>query len=164
MANRALPPGLGAGAPGPSRAGGGGMGGGGPFGGNSQELSSVLRYTSKHGGGAVAVSSQKSAAVPIIQSGSDVVGIGGFSGRESDVSVSWLANAVRSGQIRWVLTDGTGGAGFGRADGRTGASKVMAAVAKACTPVPSSAYSSGSSTGTLYDCSGHADALAALGS
>jgi hypothetical protein len=76
---------------------------------------------------------------------------------------------VRSGHIRWVLTDGTGGAGFGRPDGRTGASKVMAAVAKTCTPVPSSAYSSaggsaGSSTGTLYDCSGHADALAALGS
>src|SRR4051794_28373583 len=139
--------------------GGGGMGGGGPFGGNSQELSSVLEYTRAHGGGAVAVSSQKGAAVPIIQSGSDVVGIGGFSGRESDVSVSWLAKAVRSGQIRWVLTDGTGGAGFGRPDGRTGAGKAMEAVAKTCTRVPSSAYSggsaSGSSTGTLYDCAGH---------
>jgi hypothetical protein len=141
--------------------------GGGP-GGDSQALSSVLKYTRAHGGGTVAISSQKGASAQIIRSGSAVAGIGGFSGRESEVSVSWLANAVRSGQIRWVLTDGTGGAGFGRPDGRTGASKVMAAVAKSCTPVPSSAYSggsaSGSSTGTLYDCSGHADALAALGS
>jgi 4-amino-4-deoxy-L-arabinose transferase-like glycosyltransferase len=145
----------------------GGMLGGGP-GGDSQALSSVLKYTRAHGGGTVAISSQKGASAQIIRSGAEVAGIGGFTGRESDVSVSWLANAVRSGQIRWVLTDGTGGAGFGRPDGRTGASKVMAAVAKSCTPVPSSAYSggsaSGSSTGTLYDCSGHADALAALGS
>jgi hypothetical protein len=91
-----------------------------------------------------------------------VAGIGGFSGRESQVSVKWLAQAVRDGKIRWVLTDGSG-AGFGQ-DGRVGSSKLMAAVEKTCTKVPSSAYSSSGSTtgGTLYDCAGHADALLAL--
>src|SRR4051794_21028459 len=72
VAGGAVAPGLGTGGP-PSA--GGGTSRGGLFGGNSQELSSVLRYTSKHGGGAVAVSSQQGAAGQIIRSGSDVVGI-----------------------------------------------------------------------------------------
>jgi hypothetical protein len=37
-------------------------------------------------------------------------------------------------------------------------------VAQTCKSVSTSAYSSGSSAGHLYDCSGQADALAALGS
>jgi 4-amino-4-deoxy-L-arabinose transferase-like glycosyltransferase len=155
------------GGPGGGPAGILGRGGGGPqggmpggFGGDGQALSSVLAYTRAHGGGTVAISSQRGASAEIIRSGADVAGIGGFSGRESEVSVSWLANAVRSGQIRWVLTDGGGGPGFGRPDGRTGSSKLMAAVAKTCTRVPGA----GSSAGTLYDCSGHAAALAAEGS
>ena len=41
-----------------------------------------------------------------------MAGIGGFSGRESDVSVSWLAQEVRSGRIRWVLAE-QGGARAG---------------------------------------------------
>jgi hypothetical protein len=65
------------------------------------------------------------------------------------VSVSWLAQAVQSGQIRWVLTDGNSG-GPGR-DGRVGSSKVMAAVAATCKPT---------SVSGLYDCQGMASALA----
>jgi hypothetical protein len=88
-------------------------------------------------------------------------GVGGFSGRESELSVSWLADAVRVGKIRWVLTDG---GGFGGRDGRTGRTTVMAAVAQTCTPV-SPGGSSSSTTATtsgsgLYDCPGRADALA----
>jgi hypothetical protein len=111
------------------------------------------------------VSSQTGASATIIDSGANVAGLGGFSGRESEVSVAWLANAVRSGSIRWVLTDGTGaGGGFGR-DGRTGSSAVMAAVAQTCKPVTTgSSSSSSSSTSGLYDCLGRADALAAVGS
>jgi len=41
--------------------------------------------------------------------------------------VSWFANAVESGQIRWVIGDSTGGM---PQDGRVGASKVLAAVAE----------------------------------
>ncbi len=62
-------------------------------------------YVKAHGGGTIAVSSQSSAAGSIISDGADVAGIGGFSGRESSVSVSWLAQEVREGKIRWVLDE-----------------------------------------------------------
>jgi hypothetical protein len=134
------------------------------FGGNAN-LTQVLSYIRAHGGGTLAVSSQTGASSAVIQSGADVAGIGGFSGRESSVTVSWLAQAVESGQIRWVLTDGSGGAGFGH-DSRTGSSAAMAAVANVCKAVPSSALSSSGTTssttsGTLYDCQGSAAALLA---
>jgi 4-amino-4-deoxy-L-arabinose transferase-like glycosyltransferase len=80
-----------------SRSGGGGFG-------NSLS-SQVLSYVKAHGGGTIAVSSQSSAAGSIISDGADVAGIGGFSGRESSVSVSWLAQEVREGKIRWVLDE-----------------------------------------------------------
>jgi 4-amino-4-deoxy-L-arabinose transferase-like glycosyltransferase len=129
--------------------------GGGPFGGNSAELTEAETYVAAHGGGAIAVSSQQGAASAIITKGVNVAGIGGFSGRESQVTVKWLAQEIRSGNIRWVLVDGTGSGGM--QDGRTGSSQVMAAVAQTCTKV---SYSSGtSSSGTLYDCQGKADAL-----
>ncbi|MEA2478762.1 MAG: hypothetical protein QOJ07_684, partial [Thermoleophilaceae bacterium] len=132
-----------------------GAGGGGPMGGNSASLNSAVAYARSHGGGTVAVSAQNGASSPIIQSGAPVAAIGGFSGRESEVSVSWLAGAVRSGQIRWVLSDGTGGGFGGRSDSRVGSSKVMNAVAQTCRRATTS------TSGSLYDCSGQAAALAA---
>ncbi|MEN3280413.1 MAG: hypothetical protein V7607_1553 [Solirubrobacteraceae bacterium] len=145
-------------ASGPRAGGFGGMGGGG-FGGDNAGLTQALSYVKQHGGGTIAVSSQTGAANAIIQSGANVVGIGGFSGRESEVNTTWLANAVRSGQIRWVVASGNS-AGFGGNDGRVGASKVMAAVEKVGKKVT---VKSGSTTITLYDLSGRADALAAAG-
>ena len=133
------------------------MGGG--FGGDTAGLSSAVTYASQHGGGAIAVSSQSGAAASIIQSGANVAGIGGFSGRESQVTTKWLADAVRSGRVRWVLAGDSGG--FGGNDGRVGSSQVMAAVAQVGRKVT---ITSGSSTTTLYDLSGRADALAAAGS
>jgi 4-amino-4-deoxy-L-arabinose transferase-like glycosyltransferase len=141
------PPGAGAGA--------GGFGGGGP-GGDSTSLTAAVRYVRSHGGGTIAVSSQSGAAAQIVSSGANVVGLGGFSGRESQVSVSWLAEQVRAGHVRWVLADGgtAGGRPIG-SDGRTGSATAMAAVAKTCRAVtPSSGV-------TLYDCSGKAAALMA---
>jgi hypothetical protein len=150
-----------------ARPGGAAGGPGGPRGGGfgrNQSLTGVIRYVAQHGGGTIGVSSQQGASGSIISSGANVAALGGFSGRESEVSTSWLANAVRQGKIRWVLTDGSGGAGPGR-DGRVGSSKLMAAVAATCRKVPSSAYASGTSAsatgGSLYDCLGRADALAA---
>jgi 4-amino-4-deoxy-L-arabinose transferase-like glycosyltransferase len=140
-----------AGAPPQGAAGGFGRGGGG-FGGNSQALSQAVSYAQQHGGGTVAVSSQSGAAGLLIASGADIAGIGGFSGNESQVSVSWLANEIEAGHIRWVMTDGGSG---GIAQGRVGSTAVMAAVAKVCTPV--------SSVSGLYDCSNSAAALRALG-
>jgi 4-amino-4-deoxy-L-arabinose transferase-like glycosyltransferase len=135
----------------PAATGGPGFAGGGMFGGDNQSLTQALAYVPAHGGGTIAVSSQTGAATAIIDSGAKVAGIGGFSGRESDVSISWLAQAVRSGEIRWVLTGGDA-PGFGR-DGRTGSTTVMAAVQQTCRAV--------SSVSGLYDCSGRAAALAA---
>jgi 4-amino-4-deoxy-L-arabinose transferase-like glycosyltransferase len=142
-------------ATGPGAGGFGGMGGGG-FGGDNAGVTQALAYVKQHGGGTIGVSSQSGAASAIIQSGAKVAGIGGFSGRESEVSTQWLADAVRSGRIRWVLTSGS--SGFGGNDGRVGSSKVMAAVEKVGRKVT---VTSGSTTVTLYDLSGRADALAA---
>ena len=127
--------------------------GGGAFGGNSESLTTALAYIQANGGGTLAVSSQSTAAAAIVDSDADIVGLGGFSGRESEVSVSWFADQVRSGNIRWVLADGSGGGGL-RNDGRTGSNTVMAAIAATCPTVEVDGV-------TLYDCSGMADALAA---
>jgi 4-amino-4-deoxy-L-arabinose transferase-like glycosyltransferase len=172
----------GAGAPGGgpppgARAIPGGAAGGG-FGGDGS-LTQALAYAKAHGGGTVAVSSQSSAASAIIGDGAEVAGIGGFSGRESDVSAAWLAQEVRSGRIRWVLASAAGaGGGPGLpGDTRTGSRTAMTAVAKACRlvtlPDSGSASASGSasssasgsrsaaaSAGSLYDCQGRAAALA----
>ena len=138
----------------PGTGAGAGAPGGGMFGGDSQGLAQAVAYDKSHGGGTIAVSSQSGAAGELISTGADVAAIGGFSGRESQVSVQWLADAVASGRIRWVLTDGTGG-GMPR-DGRIGASEVMAVAARVGDPV--------SSVSGLYDLQGKAEALRAAAS
>lgn len=131
------------------------------------DLTSAIEYAQSHGGGTIAVSGQQGASSSII-AGENVAGIGGFSGRESEVSIDWLADRVESGAIRWVSTGGGMG---GMRDGRTGSTTAMAAVQQACepvtldsastdtsTPVSMSTATSGS-TATLYDCKGHASEL-----
>ncbi len=105
---------------------GGGLPGGGPaaagapgasaFGAGGGSLAQAVRYADSHGGGTVAVASQSEAA-PLVIDGERVAGIGGFSGRESETTAAWLAQEVRDGHIRWVLTtsSGPGGAGVGGA-------------------------------------------------
>ena len=148
-----------AGAPpagGPPQGGAGGLGGG-PFGGNSQALTQALAYVKAHGGGTLGVGSQQGASSAVI-AGQAVAGIGGFSGRESQVTASWLAEAVSAAKIRWVLADngGAGGSGGGLPnDARVGDRTAMTAVQQSCTAV--------STVSGLYDCQGHASALAAKG-
>jgi hypothetical protein len=172
----------------PTGAGGaarpGGFGGGGAVGspiGNDSTTTAALAYVKAHGDGTIAVSSQSTAATAIVASGAKVAGIGGFSGRESDVSVSWLAAEVRSGTIRWVLAEQTGtqgGPGM-PGDTRAGSKAAMTAVANVCrkvTPATSSATAApgarsggsealsagaaSSAASLLYDCQGRAGALA----
>jgi 4-amino-4-deoxy-L-arabinose transferase-like glycosyltransferase len=143
-------------------AGGRGFGGGGPGGGSGpgggEDLSAeVLNYVKQHGGGTIAVASQSSAASAIIGKDANMAGIGGFSGRESTVSISWLAEEVAAGKIRWVLAGQSGagaGVGAGRLPGdtRKGSSVAIAAAAKVCRKVTVS-------TSTLYDCQGRASQL-----
>jgi hypothetical protein len=149
-----------------------GFGGGAPGGpmGNNQLTNQALAYVKTHGGGTIAVSSQSSAATAIVASGAKLAGIGGFSGRESDVTAVWLAQRVRSGAIRWVLAEQSGAqAGPGLpGDTRKGSKAAMTAVEQACTKVAlstSSASSSGAGTETsaaaaaLYDCASRASTL-----
>jgi 4-amino-4-deoxy-L-arabinose transferase-like glycosyltransferase len=126
-----------------------GPGGGGMFGGNAN-LTEALAYAKSHGGGTIGVSSQQGASDTIIRSGADVAALGGFSGRESEVSATWLAQAVKDGRIRYVLTDGTGG-GMGN-DSRVGSSALMAVVQK---------VGKETSVSGLYDLQGQAAAIAA---
>ena len=102
----------------------GGGRGGGMFGGNSAALTEALAYVKADGGGTIGVSGQTAASAAIIESGADVAGLGGFSGRESEVSVEWLEQAVADGRIRYVLVDDSMGMG-GPQDGRTGSQTVM---------------------------------------
>jgi 4-amino-4-deoxy-L-arabinose transferase-like glycosyltransferase len=129
--------------------GAGGPGAGGMFGGNAN-LTAALAYAKAKGGGTIGVSSQQGASDTIIQSGADVAALGGFSGRESEVSATWLAQAVKDGRIRYVLTDGTG-SGMGN-DGRVGSSALMTVVQQ---------VGKETSVSGLYDLQGTAAAIAA---
>jgi 4-amino-4-deoxy-L-arabinose transferase-like glycosyltransferase len=170
------PPAGGAGSAAGGRGAGGAGFGGGPGGGEAS-LTEALTYIHAHGGGTLAVESQSSAATAIIDKDADVAGIGGFSGRESTVSISWLADEVAAGKIRWVLGGEESGGGL-PGDTRKGSSVAIAAAAKVCRKVtlPSATSTvsgtSGtsalfgtrtgattSSTATLYDCQGRAAAL-----
>jgi 4-amino-4-deoxy-L-arabinose transferase-like glycosyltransferase len=144
-----------AGGPAASGFAGGPPGGGGMFGGETGSLSAASAYAKAHGGGAVVIASQSGAAGSIVATGADVAGIGGFSGRESTISISWLAQQVAAGRVRWVLV-GSGGAGGMPNDARQGSTAALDAVARTCKRV---AGSTGS--GTLYDCAGAAARLAA---
>jgi 4-amino-4-deoxy-L-arabinose transferase-like glycosyltransferase len=132
--------------------GGGGFAGGfgGGFGGGGQSLTGAVKYADAHGGGTIAISSQSTADNEIIDHGARIAGIGGFSGNESEVSAAWLAQEIRSGKIRWVLDDSSGGGFGGFSGGRVGSRDAMDWVADACRK---STTVSGS---VLYDCSGRA--------
>ena len=146
------PPGGAAGGPGGAGALGGRAGAGGGFGGAGASLTAAVSYVKAHGGGTIAVASQGSAASLIVSSAADVAGIGGFSGRESSVSASWLASEVKAGRLRWVLAD-TGGAPTLPGDTRTGSQSAISAVTAACRAVK--IPTSGGTT-TIYDCLGRA--------
>src|SRR5207253_837183 len=106
------------------------------------------------GGGTIGVESQSTAAAAIVSANADIAGLGGFSGRESSVSVKWLADEVAAGRLRWVPVDGTGAMtsrGPG-GDTRTGSKTAFSAVAAICKPTTVSGVK-------LYDCQNKAPAL-----
>jgi predicted TIM-barrel fold metal-dependent hydrolase len=76
----------------------------------------------------------------------NVAALGGFSGRESEVSVAWLKQAVRDGRVRWVLVDSSS-SGMPN-DGRVGARSIMATAAQVGKKVLTT------NGATLYDLSG----------
>jgi 4-amino-4-deoxy-L-arabinose transferase-like glycosyltransferase len=145
----------GAGVPG-AGARAGGPGGAGGFGADSSAVTAAVRYASSHGGGTVGVESQSSAASAILSENADVAGLGGFSGRESSVTVSWIATEVRAGRLRWIFVD-SGQTQRLPGDTRRGSESAFAAVQRACRAV---SIPSGGTRVTMYDCLGRADGIA----
>jgi 4-amino-4-deoxy-L-arabinose transferase-like glycosyltransferase len=137
--------------------GGAGGGGGGGFGMGSGELDAAAAWASAHGGGTVVVDSQSTAAQAILDGHNNVAGIGGFSGNESTVSASWLAQMVREGRIRYVL-GGSDGAGGAPSDGRQGSRAAIALAEKVGRKI-TIAYDGQHLT--LYDLNGKASAILA---
>ena len=133
----------------------GGTGGAGMFGGVDSTLKAAASYAKAHGGGTIGVESQSTAAAAILAGDPDVAGLGGFSGRESSVTATWLASEVSSGRLRWVLIEGNGGMRL-PSDTRSGSQSALDAVQKACRAVN---LNTGSSAATMYDCSGRASAI-----
>ncbi|MBV9803296.1 MAG: glycosyltransferase family 39 protein [Solirubrobacterales bacterium] len=135
--------------------GGGRAGGPGGFGGDSTSLTAAVRYAEQHGGGAIGVSSQSSAAAAILSSKANVAGLGGFSGRESSVSATWLAQEVAAGRLRWVIVDSSQRGGL-PGDTRTGSQSAMSVAASVCRVVT---LTTNGTTVTMYDCQGRAAAI-----
>jgi hypothetical protein len=84
--------------------------------------------------------------------------MGGFTGRETVLTNSYLARLVRNGEARYFLLGG--GGGFAGPGGSNNAA--ASTISSTCTAV--SGWSSTSAQSTLYDCAGKADAIAAAGS
>jgi hypothetical protein len=116
----------------------------------------VTRYVESHGGGTIGVASQSDAASAIVSLRANVAGLGGFSGRESSVTASWLASQLASGHLRWVLLDDSRAMRL-PGDTRSGSRRAMDTVATACRAVRITAPS-GPAT-TIYDCAGRSDAI-----
>jgi 4-amino-4-deoxy-L-arabinose transferase-like glycosyltransferase len=158
------PPTAGAGlrppAPGAAGAGRiGGFAGPGGVGGSSSTLKAAVAYAKAHGGGTIGVESQGTAASLILSENANVAGLGGFSGRESTVSATWLAQEVRSGHLRWIVAEQSRGARL-PGDTRTGSQSALSVVESAC-PAVKLSTAGATASATMYDCQGRAAAILA---
>ncbi|HUB76296.1 MAG TPA: glycosyltransferase family 39 protein [Solirubrobacteraceae bacterium] len=133
-------------------------------------LRRIIAYVAAHGGGTLAVSSQSNAANAIVAQDANIAGLGGWSGRESDPSIAWLAQEVDDGRIRWIFNQQDGNFGA-PADGRPGDTALLDAAAKVCSrevtsvgakPWQGPTFADGVAAPGLYDCQGKGAALAAL--
>lgn len=133
-------------------------------------LRTVIAFVRTHGGGTLAVSSQSNAANAILAQNARVAGLGGWSGRESEPTVAWLAQEVLDGRVRWVFNQGRGNFGAPN-DKRAGSTPVLNAAAQACqrvvtsrgaTPLTVPAFRHGVAHRGLYDCQGDGTALESL--
>ncbi|MGZ4280770.1 MAG: ArnT family glycosyltransferase [Gaiellaceae bacterium] len=126
----------------------GGFGGG--FGSTtSVNVDAALTYVKQHGATrrfALIVSSEQEAA-PYVIRGESVAAMGGFTGRETVLTPSYLSSLIRSGEARYFLLGGGGGPGGGSNNA------AVSTITSTCTAVTSF-------SGSLYDCAGKADAIA----
>ncbi len=95
----------------PAGAAGGGPGGGGGFGGRASISSDMLSYLEAHQGSAkylVAATGSQTTAPIIIETGKAVVTIGGFSGQDNSPTVAQLAQMVKTGELKYIVSSGNG--------------------------------------------------------
>jgi 4-amino-4-deoxy-L-arabinose transferase-like glycosyltransferase len=119
-------------------AGGGGMfGGGAPGGGGSTTLNTTaLQYLKAHNTGETyffATTSYTTAAPYIIESGENVIIMGGFSGSDPVLSLDEVKALVQSGKLKYFMVSSGGG-------GRGGSSEVLQWIQENGTEVPSSEW------------------------
>ena len=119
-------------------AGGGGMfGGGAPGGGGSTTLNTTaLQYLKAHNTGETylfATTSYMTAAPYIIESGENVIIMGGFSGSDPVLSLDEVKALVESGKLKYFMVSSGGG-------GRGGSSEVLQWIQENGTEVPSSEW------------------------
>jgi 4-amino-4-deoxy-L-arabinose transferase-like glycosyltransferase len=148
---------------------GAGAGGGGITSSATTSLTSaeqlIYDYVSAHRDGAsylMAVGSWEEAGPYILATGQEVLDMGGFSGSVPEPTLGQVKDLVRTGQLRFFLTSGSGaggGAGFGAGSGKSTATTIDSWVSSACTKIPAKDYSSTATatatagTGALYACS-----------
>ena len=135
---------------------------GGAFGSTaSSDIISALAYVKQHGAAArfgLIVTSEQEAAAYVIK-GEPVAAMGGFTGRETVLTNAYLSSLVRSGDARYFLLGGSGGFGQGSNNA------AVSTITSTCRAVSSSAWATASvtSSSTLYDCAGKAQAIADAG-
>jgi len=141
---------------------GGGFGFAGPgggAGGGDADVDAALAYVEAHGATSrftLIVSSEQEAA-PYVIEGEPVSSLGGFTGRETVLTHSFLASLIRKGEARYFLLGGQGGIGPGG-----GANEGASTVESVCKAVTGWGGSGGAAT--LYDCAGKASAIASSSS
>ncbi|WP_269470736.1 glycosyltransferase family 39 protein [Streptomyces humicola] len=143
---------------GPSAMGGGGRGFSGPGGDVSTSLTASQRrlyqYVKAHQGSAeyvMATEGWNLASPYILATGDTVLPMGGFSGSVPQPSLDDFVSLVHKGEVRFVLTQGSGSAGAGMpgAGGGSGSlTGISSWVTKHCAQVPSQDYGVSASSST----------------
>ncbi len=127
--------------------------GGGPGGGSTAVDTALVRYLEAHQGAAkylVAATGSQTTAPIIIASGKPVITIGGFNGGDPTPTLAEFEHLVATGQVRYVLVNGTGGFGGGGAPGGGGTGSAIDAWVQSHGTAVSSTAIGGTTAGTLY--------------
>ena len=143
----------------PNQRGGGGFAGFGGGASTTTAIDTALAYAEKHDPGtrfALVVSSETEAADAIIK-GESVAAMAGFTGRETVLTNAFLSRLISTGEARYFLLGSGGGPGGGFAGPGGTSNAAVTTITSICKAVTSVSTSSG----TLYDCSGKAAAIAA---
>ncbi len=132
---------------------------------SSASITTALKYVEAHGATkrfGLIVQNEQEAATAVI-AGEPVASLGGFTGRETVLTNSYLARLISRNEARYFLLGGQSGVG-GPGGTSNAAVSTITSICKAVsyTSSSSSTASSGGSA-TLYDCAGKAQAIASAG-